>query len=63
MQHFTVTKQHLADRPSVEAFFRKVQKLSHYSRLAQQLKQSPVCMCARCNLVHAYTGMTQLRLC
>lgn len=62
MHHFQVTKQHLADRPAVEAFFRKCQKLAHYSRLAEQLRSSPVCMCRECNRHAAPAGIAQLRL-
>lgn len=62
MHHFTVTRQHLAGRQSVEAFFRKCAKLTHYTRLAEEIRKSPVCMCAKCNLTHAYTGLSQLRL-
>lgn len=62
MHHFHVTKQHLTDRKSVEAFFRKVHKLMHYSRLAQEIRSSPVCMCRACSLAHRYAGGEQLRL-
>lgn len=61
MHNFKVTRQHLADRPSVEAFFRKCAKLTHYTRLAEEIRKSPVCWCATCNSQRGTTGM-QLRL-